>query len=90
MQYHECQAELDRKIRELDGLQLSTALEKERSLHLIETIRQLEALIISKEEEIAVKDKEIQRATQNLLDQLSVDSVLTHEVYHFLLDGDYF
>lgn len=84
--YNDCQKQLENKVLELETIRLNNSMEKERSDHLIDAIRELEELIAAKEDEIATKDKDIQRITQNLLEQqLSVDS-LANEVNHPVLE----
>lgn len=75
--YDECQKELEDKIRELETLQSSRTKGEENCKHLIDTIRHLEDIIVVKEEELQLKDKEIQKIAQDLMEhQLSDRSVV--------------
>ena len=87
LHYNECRKELEEKLNELDSLQLNSTIEKERSNQLIEAVQQLQDVIEVKEEELSVKDKDIQRITQELLEQqLSADTMLEVNAFDVLLD----
>lgn len=81
LHYNACRNELNSKVQELDLLQASNAKEEELSKQLIDKIREMEDLVYAKEQELELKDKEIQRITQELLEQqLLCDSMVSTEV----------
>lgn len=81
MHHKSCQEELEEKIQELRSLQLSSSQEKEHSERLSDTIRELEEVLFTQQEELAAKDKEIELIEQNSVEnQLPVDSLLGNEV----------
>lgn len=78
--YDECRRELEKKVCELESLQVNRMKGEEHCQHLIDTIRQLEEIILAKEEELLAKDKEIQRIAQDLMEQHLSDQVVVNEV----------
>ena len=81
VQYDQCQKELDMKVLELEKSQAIQTKGEEHRIHLVETIRQLEEMILKKEEELIEKNKEIQKIAQDLMEQqLLLDPVLPNEV----------
>ena len=84
MHHKSCQEELEEKIQELRSLQVSSSLEKEHLERLSDTIRELEEVLFTQQEELAAKDKEIELIEQNSVEnQLPVDSLLGNEVILF-------
>lgn len=69
LHYEECRKELEVKVHELETLQANRAKREEHCDHLLETIKQLEDIILIKEVELEAKDKEIQRIAQDLMEQ---------------------
>ena len=82
LQYEGCRKELQDKTNELENLQLNRLKGEERCKNLIANIRHLEEIIQIKEEELEAKGKEIQRISQDLMEQqlLSVPTI-TNEVW---------
>ncbi|KAI9555383.1 hypothetical protein GHT06_017898 [Daphnia sinensis] len=80
-QYDVCRKELEDKVLELETMQLNRTKGEERCEQLINAIRHLEEIIRVKEEELEIKDKEIQRISQDLMDQqLLSDPMASNEI----------
>ena len=83
--YNQCKTELEEKVAELEMVQMNLFKEKDRSKDLLQTILELQDLVLSKEEALLNKDKEIQSIAKDLVDQqLMSDRSLTSVFYSFL------
>ena len=81
IQCEEYRKELDVKVQELEDMLISRFNEDEHRDQLYAAIRQLEEMVRIKEKELENKDKEIQRISQDLMDQqLLSDPVTPNEV----------
>lgn len=77
VQYEECRRELEVKVQELETMQVCRVKGEERCEQLIDAIRHLEDIMRVKEEELEIKDKEIQRISQDLMDQQLLSNPVT-------------
>lgn len=87
--YNQCKTELEEKVAELEMVQMNLFKEKDRSKDLLQTILELQDLVLSKEEALLNKDKEIQSIAKDLVDQqLMSDRSLTSYARRSHVTGD--